>query len=99
MTGNADLTSFDLSALTSVGDYLRVKYNDALTSFDLSGLTEVGGKLNVYDNGALAQCLVDAFLVQVKVGDGSGEAIGVFNNNDSCTCEEVEGVLEATCPP
>ena len=97
---NDALTAFDLSALTRVSGSLFVRFDAALTSFDLSALTGLGGFLGMTDNENLAQCLVDALVAQVESGEGIGD--GVDNtggpNNPACTCEEVEGVLQANCP-
>ena len=97
---NAALTSFDLSALTRLTGSLFVRFNAGLASFDLAALTEVGGFLGLSDNDALAQCLVDALVAQVEAGDGMGDGVDTTGgpNNPSCTCEEVAGVLQATCP-
>jgi hypothetical protein len=94
--GNNALTSFSLPALTNVGEFLGVSQNDALTSFDLPALTRVGTILMVNRNAALPQCLVDALMEQVEVEIIEG--IDTVDNNTDCTCEEVAGVLEATCP-
>lgn len=97
---NDALTSFDLSALMRVTGSLFVRFNAALTSFDLSALTGLGGFLGITDNGALAQCLVDALVAQVEAGEGMGNGVDTSGgpNNLECTCEEVAGVLRATCP-
>jgi hypothetical protein len=52
----------------------------------------------VYGNTALAQCLVDALVEQIEAGEGIGDEIIISDNNTNCTCSEVGGVLEATCP-
>ena len=48
---NGAVVSFELPALTSVGDSLVVNYNAALTSFALPELTTVGGGLIVGSQG------------------------------------------------
>ena len=35
---------------------------------------------------------------QIEAGEGIGGNISTYDNNPNCTCEEVAGVLEATCP-
>ena len=97
---NDALTSFDLSALTRVAGSLFVRFDAVLSSFDLSALTRLGGFLGLTDNDALAQCLVDALVDQVEAGEGIGDGVDTTGgpNNPSCTCEEVAGALEATCP-
>ena len=97
---NAALTSFDLSTLTRVTGSLFVRFDAALTSFDLSALTGLGGFLGITDNGALAQCLVDALVAQVEAGEGIGDGVDITGgpNNSACTCEEVAGILRASCP-
>ena len=72
--------------------------NNALTSLSLPALTLVGGQLWVKDNDALAQCLVDALVEQIEAGEGIWGATYTTSNNTDCTCQEVAGVLEATCP-
>lgn len=94
---NDALTSFEVPALTSVASLL-VYHNDALTSFEVPALTSVGSHLRVYGNTALAQCLVDALVEQIEAGEGIGDEIIISDNNTNCTCSEVGGVLEATCP-
>ena len=97
---NDALTSFDLSALTRVSGSLFVRFNAALSAFELSALTRLGGYLGVSDNDALAQCLVDALVAQVEAGEGIESGVDTTGgpNNPACTCEEVAGVLQATCP-
>lgn len=97
---NDALTSFDLSALTRVSGSLFIRFNGVQTSFDLSALAGLGGYLGVTDNDALAQCLVDALVVQIEAAEGIGDGVDTTGgpNNASCTCEEIDGVLEATCP-
>ena len=106
---------FDLSALTEVGEYLRVYDNDVLTYFGLPVLISLGDFLYVYNNPALAQCLVDALVAQIEANKkiisisggyagnisfcGWGCTTGESTNNESCSCSEVDGVLVADCPP
>jgi len=97
---NDALTSFDLSALARVSDSLFVRFDSVLSAFDLSALTRLEGYLGVTDNDALAQCLVEALVAQVEAGEGIGKGVDPTGgpNNPLCTCEEVEGVLQANCP-
>ncbi len=94
---NTTLTMFSLPALASIGGSFGVTDNAALTSFPAPRLTSVNGWFRVHDNAALPQCLVDALVEQVRAAEGIGGETTTRLNN-TCVCEEVGGVLEATCP-
>ena len=87
------LTDFDLNSLETIGDRLSVYTNAALLTLGLNALTSVGGLLAIKDNASLAQCLVDAWIAQVGVGDESV----ITGNNPHCSCTEVDGSLTASC--
>jgi hypothetical protein len=97
MVQNFKLPSFSLPKLMAVHS-LTIHHNDALTSFELPELTTIGGTLLMSNNNALAQCLIDALVEQIEAGGGIGGDIKTNDNNIDCTCSEVGGVLEATCP-
>jgi hypothetical protein len=95
---NTVLSSFSLPKLTAVGGELYIDNNDILTSFSFAVLTSVGGDLSLSKNTTLAQCLVNALVEQIEAGEGLGGSTLLWFNNPNCTCSEVGGVLEATCP-
>jgi hypothetical protein len=72
ISDNADLTTVDLSALTSVGEDLSISGNAALTNFSLPALSSVGRDLYVKDNAVLTSLY---FPIMASV-DGSLEISG-----------------------
>jgi hypothetical protein len=67
-TTETDITDLSgLSAITSVGGYLRIRNNPSLTNLDgLSALTSVGGYLRIRDNPALTN--LDGLSALTSVG-------------------------------
>ena len=100
VTDNPALTSCAFPSLENVGNIggsLNVMNNQVLSSLSLPALSFAGGGFAVRDNPELAQCLVDAIQAQVEAAQGSSLGSSSHDNNDACICEEVDGVLEASC--
>ncbi len=96
--GNAALTSFDAPVLRSIGGSLLIRKTDSLDVFCLRSLETVGVYVEIVDNAVLAQCLVDALIAQLQASGGVGDDIWIHDNNETCTCDEVDGHPLATCP-
>ena len=95
---NGHLAPFDLPALTSVGRSVHVTGNSALASLNLPQLASLIRDFEVVGNVAHAQCLVYALVERVQEGAGIGGQITTIGNREGCTCEQVEGVVQANCP-
>ena len=51
---NDDVTTVDLSALTTVDGNVTITFNPLLTNLDLSSLTNVNGTFDISENATLA---------------------------------------------
>jgi len=97
------LTSFSLPKLTSVGAVVDSAASSLLKKYYQGFI--------FHDNISLAQCLIDAAVEKINSnGEISNGTCFCYEsapnwaccdgstNNTDCTCSEVNGVLEATCP-
>ncbi len=103
IVSSADITNVDgLSGLTSVGGYLKIKYNDALINLDgLSGLTSVGGYLKIKYNNVLTNCQSLAPVLGWPSGppnDSVGEGISISSNGGT-ECDSVAATLASVSGP
>ena len=99
LLANSDKTTkFNAPELAQVVGNITLSSNAVLEGLILSALSAIGGDFKVVYNPNLPQCLVDSLVAQVQGGEGVGGQTKTGFNNDSCTCEEIDGVLEATCP-
>jgi hypothetical protein len=94
VNGNDTLASFTIPLLASSGRIVAITDNLVLAAFELPLLTEVGSHLWITGNPTLAQCLVDALVAQLDVGGD----LDLDDADPTCTCDLVDGTLEATCP-
>ena len=83
----SEITDVDaLSHVTSVGESLKVTYNESLTNLDgLESITSIGsyvpGELEISGNSVLCQSVVDAFASRFDTIFGS---IWIVGNDESC---------------
>lgn len=94
---NTSLETLQFPKLKEVMGIMWINNNIALKSLGLWNLTRVGESLQVTWNQALPQCLVEALMAQIAVGDGAQDKTSSGNNNIHCTCAEGSAGMEASC--
>jgi hypothetical protein len=103
IVSSADITNVDtLSNVTSVGGYLKIKYNDALINLDgLSGLASVGGYLKIKNNNVLTNCqgLAPVLGWPIGIPDDAVDGYIAVELNGGGQCESVETLLASVSGP
>ena len=84
--------------METIGKGMRILNNPLLDTWDVSALNSVGTNLRVEFNASFPECLAADLAATLQSLGALGGLYHSSGNNEACVCNEVDGVLEASCP-